>query len=71
MHSKWSVKVPRACSYTLGCNFLNLFFLNFQDMGQKVSWRWRKIYDELPRGLSQKARGWCGCGVFGSVINGG
>ena len=32
-HSKWSVKVPRVCSYTLGCIFSNLVFQNFQDMG--------------------------------------
>ena len=30
-HSKWSVKVPRECSYTLGYIFSNLGFRSFQD----------------------------------------
>ena len=32
-HSKWPVKVPRVCSYTLGYIFSNLVFQSFQDMG--------------------------------------
>ena len=37
MHSKWSVNVPRVCSYIVEWHFSNLFFQKFLNMGPNLS----------------------------------